>query len=54
MSDKDKLKSMLDNLIKNKPEQAQVEFHEYLQGKMQDVMQTQTLPPEQQPGVQKK
>jgi hypothetical protein len=40
MSDKDKLQNMLDNLINQKPEQAQVDFHDYLQGKMQDVMGT--------------
>ena len=38
MADTDKLKNMLDNLIKDKPEQAQVDFHDYLQGKMQDVV----------------
>lgn len=38
MSDNDKLQNMLDNLINQKPEQAQVNFHDYLQGKMQDVM----------------
>ena len=37
MAETDKLRSMLDNLIKDKPEQAQVDFHDYLQGKMQDV-----------------
>lgn len=40
MSEKDKLQNMLDNLINQKPEQAQVNFHDYLQGKMQDVMGT--------------
>jgi hypothetical protein len=40
MSDNEKLQNMLDNLINNKPEQAQVNFHDYLQTKMQDVMGT--------------
>lgn len=38
MAETEKLRNMLDNLIKNKPEQAQVDFHDYLQGKMQDVV----------------
>lgn len=38
MAEKDKLRNMLDNLIKDKPEQAQVEFHDYLQGKMREVV----------------
>lgn len=45
MSDNEKLQNMLDNLINNKPEQAQVNFHDYLQDKMQSVMGT----PEQEP-----
>jgi len=38
MSDKEALSKMLDNLINNKGEQAEVHFHDYLQGKMQDVI----------------
>lgn len=38
MADEDKLKNMLDDLINNKPEQAQVNFRDYLQGKMQEVL----------------
>lgn len=38
MAETDKLKSMLDNLIKDRGEQAQVDFHDYLQDKMQDVI----------------
>lgn len=38
MADTDKLKDMLDNLINDKPEQAQVDFHAYLQDKMQEVI----------------
>lgn len=38
MADTDKIRDMLDNLINSKPEQAQVDFHDYLQGKMQDVV----------------
>lgn len=44
MSDQDKLQNMLDNLINQKPEQAQVDFHDYLQGKMQEVLGTQPDP----------
>lgn len=40
MPDKDKLSDMLDNLIDNNPEQAQMDFHNYLQDKMQDIMGT--------------
>lgn len=43
MADTNKLQQMLDDLIKDKPEQAQVAFHDYLQDKMKDVVQ-----PEQQ------
>jgi len=38
MSDKEALNKMLDNLINNKGEQAEVHFHDYLQGKMQEVI----------------
>jgi hypothetical protein len=38
MSDKEALNKMLDNLISNKGEQAEVHFHDYLQGKMQEVI----------------
>ena len=38
MSVKQELNDMLDNLINNKPEDAQVNFHSYLKGKMQDVI----------------
>ena len=37
MADKEKLRDMLDNLINQKPEQADIDFHDYLRGKMQDV-----------------
>ena len=40
MSDKEQLRNMLDNLINNKAEDAQVNFHSSLQGKMQDVLGT--------------
>lgn len=35
MSDKEKLDQMLNNLIDDNNEQAQVDFHQYLRGKMQ-------------------
>jgi hypothetical protein len=38
MSDTEKLKDMLDNLIDQRSEQAQVNFHEYLQGKMSEIL----------------
>lgn len=38
MADTEMLNKMLDDLINNKPTQAQVDFHEYLQGKMQEVV----------------
>jgi len=38
MSEKEQLDKMLDNIIKDKGEQAEVHFHDYLQGKMQDVL----------------
>lgn len=38
MTDTQKLKDMLDNLINNKPEQAQVVFHDYLKTKLNGVL----------------
>ena len=38
MADKEKLNNMLDNLINDKGEQAQVDFHDYLGGKMKEVL----------------
>ena len=38
MADKEKLKNMLDNLINDKSEQAQVDFHDYLGDKMKDTL----------------
>jgi hypothetical protein len=38
MADKDKLRNMLDNLINDKSEQAQVDFHDYLGPKMKDTL----------------
>lgn len=34
----EKLKDMLDNLIDGKPEQAGIAFHDYLNGKMREVV----------------
>ena len=34
----DKLSDVLDNLIDNNSEQAQVNFHDYLQSKMQEIL----------------
>lgn len=38
-SEKSKLNDMLDSLIDDKDEQAQVHFHGYLEDKMKEVMQ---------------
>lgn len=38
MADKEKLRDMLDNLIDDKGEQAQVDFHDFLGGKMKEVL----------------
>ncbi len=38
MSDNEQLDKMLDNIIDNKDEQAEIHFHDYLQGKMQEVL----------------
>lgn len=38
MADKDTLGDMLDNLVHNKPEEAQVNFHDYLEAKVKEVL----------------
>ena len=38
MTDKEKLRTMLDNLISDNSEQAQVDFHDYLGDKMKDTL----------------
>ena len=38
MADTERLRAMLDNIIDDKGEEAQVDFHAYLQDKMQDVL----------------
>ncbi len=38
MADTERLQSMLDNLIKDKGEEAAKDFHTYLQPKMKEVM----------------
>ena len=38
MDEKEKLRSMLDNLINDNGEEAELDFHSYLQGKMQDEL----------------
>lgn len=47
MPDTKKLSNMLDDLINNNAEQAQVNFHDYLQDKMQDVQSDQEPVPVQ-------
>ncbi len=44
MADTEELGKMLDNLIKNKGEQAEVHFHDYLQSKMQEVIHGEVEP----------
>lgn len=46
MSDKEKLYSMVDAIINNEHEKAEVDFHGYLQGKMQNMVSN---PQKQQP-----
>lgn len=38
MSDNEQLDKMLDNIMDDKDEQAEINFHDYLQGKMQEVL----------------
>ena len=38
MSDIEQLDKMLDNIMDDKGEQAEIDFHGYLQGKMQEVL----------------
>ena len=47
MADKDKLNQMLDDLIDNKGEQAEIHFHDYLQTKMQEIIHGEDLADEQ-------
>lgn len=42
------LSNMLDNLVQNKPEQARVNFHTYLQTKLQDMLKDKPQPVEQE------
>jgi hypothetical protein len=48
MADKEQLDKMLDSMINDKGEQAEIHFHDYLQGKMQEVIhgEVQTDEPE--------
>ena len=39
MADKEKLNDMLDALINNKPEDAQIAFHDYLGARMREEIQ---------------
>lgn len=38
MADKTKIFNMIDSMIANRPEQAEVNFHHFLQPKMQEVL----------------
>jgi len=46
MADTEKLGKMLDNLINKNGEEAEVHFHDYLQGKMQEVIHGDDIPPD--------
>lgn len=37
MAEKDKINDMVDNLINQKPEQAQVDFHDYVTTKIKEI-----------------
>lgn len=43
--DKDKLRDMLDSLIDDNPEQAQVHFHSYLEDKMKEKVGSEQFTP---------
>jgi len=45
MADTATLKQMLDNMINQNADQAQVNFHDYLQHKMKEVLSTGDTPP---------
>lgn len=47
MPDTEKLGKMLDNLINKKDSQAEVHFHDYLQGKMQEVVHGEDIQPDE-------
>jgi len=38
MTDKDKLSDMLDNIAKDNPEEAQANFHDFLQARVQEIL----------------
>ena len=50
MADREKLSSMLDALINNKPEEAQIAFHDYLGGKMKEEIHGEPAPDAGEPG----
>ena len=52
MPEKKKLSDMLDNIIDSNPEQAQMDFHDYLQDKMADITGN-TLPADNESNTDK-
>lgn len=42
MADKNTLGDMLDNLVQNKPEEAQAVFHDYLNARVQEILGKET------------
>ena len=51
MAELSHLRSMLNSIINDKPEQAQVELHSYLSAKMQEVAGLRTDAPVEEPEV---
>ena len=52
--DKTKLDTMIDSIVAGNPEQAQVDFHDYLQDKMRDVLGTDPHAPIEEPTTTEK
>ena len=46
MTDKDKLRDVLDSLIDQNSDQAEVHFHNYLEDKMREVLKDETNDPD--------
>lgn len=46
MADTEHLRSMVDNLVADKPEQAQVDFHQYMRDKVREQLGMQDTAPE--------
>lgn len=53
MNDKEELKSMITNMIDDKTTEAEVDFHNYLKGRMADVISAGNAPADRAPAVVK-